>query len=82
MKIEMCFGSSCHVKGSGDILILLREAIKAHHLEDKVTIAGTLCLNHCGEPGANLRIGEEIITGITTDNFDEFFKTKVLDVVK
>jgi NADH:ubiquinone oxidoreductase subunit E len=78
MKIELCLGSSCHVKGAQDILKLLKEAIKAHNLENKVTLAGTLCLGHCGEPGANLKIGEEIITGITKDNFDEFFKNKVI----
>lgn len=82
MTIEVCMGSSCHAKGSSRVLDLLKKAIKDNQLEDKVTLAGTLCLGHCGEPGANLKIGEEVITGITEENFNDFFETRVKNAVK
>ncbi|AEE17441.1 hypothetical protein Trebr_2026 [Treponema brennaborense DSM 12168] len=81
MTIEACMGSSCHAKGAGRILELLKKAIKENGLENKVTLAGTLCLGRCGEPGANLKIGDEVITGITEANFAEFFDTRVKKVV-
>ena len=37
MKIEVCMGSSCHAKGASRVLDLLREAIAANKLEDKIT---------------------------------------------
>lgn len=77
MTIEVCMGSSCHAKGAGRVLDLLRSAIKENNLEDKVTLSGTLCLGQCSEPGANMKIDGEIVTGITEANFTEFFETKI-----
>lgn len=82
MTIEICLGSSCHVKGSKKIFALVEKAIKDNKLEKKVKIAGTLCLGQCGSDGVNVKINDEIVTGLTVENFDEIFKSKVLDVVK
>ena len=82
MTIEICLGSSCHVKGSKKIFALVEKAIKENKLEKKVKIAGTLCLGHCDSDGVNMRIDDEIVLGITEKNFDEMFKTRVLDVIK
>lgn len=77
MTIEVCMGSSCHAKGASRVLDQLRNAIKSNNLEDKVSLAGTLCLGHCGEPGANMKIDGEVVTGITEDNFADFFETRI-----
>lgn len=77
MTIELCFGSSCHVKGSSAIYEMLKEAIKSNGLEKKVKIAGTLCLGHCNSGGANMRIDGEVVTGITRENFDQTFEEKI-----
>lgn len=77
MTIELCFGSSCHVKGSSAVYEMLKEAIKINDLEKKVKIAGTLCLGHCNSGGANMKIDGEIVTGVTKENFDQIFSEKV-----
>ncbi|OJF75616.1 MAG: NADH dehydrogenase [Treponema sp. CETP13] len=77
MKIECCLGSSCHVKSGPQILELLKKTIKEKSLENKIELAGCMCLGHCEEPGANLRIDGEVITGITEENFSDFWKNKV-----
>ncbi len=78
MKIEVCVGSSCHVKGSQDILNLLKKSIKESGVENKVTLAGTTCLGECKSAGVNMRIDGKVVTGITEANFKEFFKNSVL----
>ena len=80
-KIQVCMGSSCHAKGASRVLDLLRNAIKENNLEDKITLAGTLCLGHCAEPGANMKINGEVVTGITEENFAEFFETRIKKIV-
>ncbi len=35
MEISVCIGSSCHLKGSYDIINLLKEQIAKHHLRTK-----------------------------------------------
>ena len=82
MTIAVCMGSSCHVKGAKTIIELLKEKIKANNLEDKVTLAGTICLGQCASGGANMKIDDEIVTGITRENFDKFFAEKVLAKLK
>ena len=79
MTISVCIGSSCHVKRSADIIALLRDAIKNNNLEDKVELKGTTCLGHCASGGANLKVDEEVVEGITKENFNEFFQEKVLN---
>jgi NADH:ubiquinone oxidoreductase subunit E len=82
MKIEVCVGSSCHVKGGQDIVKMLKDAIKANKLENKVELTGTTCLGQCKSEGVNMKIDGAIVTGVTPAGFNDFFKTNVLSKVK
>lgn len=78
MTIAVCLGSSCHVKGSKDIVEMLKVAVRTHGLEKKVKLSGSVCFGMCAADGANVKVDDEIITGITKENFNDFFKEKVL----
>lgn len=78
MTILVCVGSSCHLKGSYDIIELMKDAIKKNNIEDKVTLKATFCLGKCGVAGVSIKVDNEIITGVTTENFDETFAKHVL----
>lgn len=41
MKITVCIGSSCHIKGSRQVVQLLQELIEKNNLGDKVELGGT-----------------------------------------
>ena len=78
MIISVCVGSSCHLKGSYDIIEAFKSAIAANNLVDKITLKATFCLGKCGVAGVTVKIDNEIITGVTTENFDEVFRENVL----
>ena len=78
MVISVCVGSSCHLKGSYDIIEAFKSAIAANNLVDKITLKATFCLGKCGVAGVTVKIDNEIITGVTTENFDEVFRENVL----
>ena len=80
MKISVCVGSSCHLRGSYDIINLMKENIAMHQLEDRVDLAAAFCLGKCTD-GVSVKIGDEIIVGVNRDNFDEIFKKYVLDAL-
>lgn len=82
MIIQICVGSSCHIKGSPEIVELIRKAVSENNLEDEVTLAGSFCTGKCNREGVTIQIDDEIHTGITKENFKEFFQNKVLDVIK
>lgn len=77
LNIYICVGSSCHLKGSPRIVKLFKEAIAEHNLKDKVTLAASFCLGHCAE-GVSVRIGDEIVTNVSCENFDDIFSKYVL----
>ena len=82
MIIQICVGSSCHIKGSPEIVELLQNAVAEHGLDDEVTLAGSFCIGKCNRVGVTVQVDDDIHTGITKENFKEFFKENVLDALK
>ena len=76
MKITVCIGSSCHIKGSRQVVELLQEKIAEHDLKDKVELAGTFCLGRCQE-GVCVLLDDEFHL-LTPKNTEEFFNKEVL----
>lgn len=81
MIIQICVGSSCHIKGSPEIVDLLQKAVSDYHLEDEITLAGSFCIGKCNRVGVTVQVDDNIHTGITKENFKEFFKENVLDII-
>ena len=82
MIIQICVGSSCHIKGSAEIVSLLQEAVAAYELENEVTLSGSFCTGQCNRVGVTVQVDNETYTGITPENFKEFFHDKVLAVLE
>ena len=82
MIIQVCVGSSCHLKGSPEIVELLQQAVEDHHLENEVTLAGSFCIGKCNRIGVTLQVDDEIHVGITKENFKEFFNAHVLTKIE
>ena len=78
MVIQVCVGSSCHLKGSPEIVELLQSAIEEHGLGDQVTLVGSFCIGKCNRVGVTVQVDDEVHTGITRENFREFFKEQVV----
>lgn len=82
MTVLICVGSSCHLKGSYDIIELMKARLIKEGLEDKVDLKGTFCLGKCGIAGVSIQVDEQIITGVTKDNFDDVFNKHILSKVR
>ena len=78
MIIQICVGSSCHLKGSPEIVELFQKAIADKGLEDEVTLAASFCIGKCGREGVTVQIDDEIHVGVTRENFKEFFEENVI----
>ena len=76
MKVTVCIGSSCHVKGSRLVVEYLQKGINEHNLEDKVTLCGTFCLGRCQE-GVCVLV-DDAFHSVTPDTVEEFFNTEIL----
>ena len=78
MIIQICVGSSCHIKGSAEIVELLQAAVAEHHLESEVTLAGSFCIGKCNRIGVTVQVDDEVHTGVTKEDFKDFFQKNVL----
>lgn len=81
MNICVCVGSSCHLKGSYNIIQLMKEHLEKNGLTDKVNLSAAFCFGKC-EHGVSVKVNDEIVTGLTPDNFEQFFAEKVLGGLK
>ena len=80
--VQVCVGSSCHLKGSEAIVELLEKAIAEHHIEDEVVLSGSFCIGKCNRVGVTVQVNDDVHVGITTENFRDFFQKNVLSVIE
>lgn len=78
MNIAVCVGSSCHLRGSYNIIELMKSNLARYNLTDKVNLGAAFCLGKCTE-GVSIRFDDEIVSGVSPENFDAVFKAHVLD---
>ena len=77
--VQVCVGSSCHLKGSQEIVELLEKAVEENHIEDDVVLSGSFCIGKCNRVGVTIQVNDDIHVGVTKENFREFFKKHILD---
>ena len=77
VTVTVCVGSSCHIKGSRQIIVRFNEMLKEHGLEDKIELQGSFCMERCGE-GLNWQIDEEPVTSASVEEAIRPFTEKVL----
>ena len=80
--VQVCVGSSCHLKGSHEIVEMMQSALKEHGVEDEVILSGSFCIGKCNRVGVTIQVGDEVHVGITRENFQDFFRKNVLDALK
>ena len=80
--VQVCVGSSCHLKGSPEIVELLQNAVEEYHLEDDVVLTGSFCIGKCNRVGVTVQVDDEVHVGITRENFRDFFHKNILDVIE
>ena len=76
MKIIICIGSSCHLKGSRQIVEELQYLVAENRLQDKVELAGTFCMGNCMN-GVSVKIGEDPFS-VKPETAKSFFEEEVL----
>lgn len=75
MKVTVCIGSSCHIKGSRQVVEQLQQLIDKNNLGDKVEMGGTFCLGKC-QQGVCVTVDDEFHS-VTPENVTDFFKNEI-----
>lgn len=76
MKIKICIGTSCYLKGAYNVLQYFQHQIEKRGLHDKIEITGAFCMGNC-QNGVSVKINDELF-GVTPDSAAKFFEEKIL----
>ena len=76
LKITVCIGSSCHIKGSRQVVEQLQYLIAENNLGDKVELGGTFCLGNC-QQGVCVTVDEEFHS-VSPETVGDFFANEIL----
>lgn len=79
MKITVCIGSSCHLKGSRQVVEKLQALISENNLGDKIELAGTFCMGNC-QNGVCVTVDGDFYS-VTPNNVNDFFGKNVITKV-
>ena len=76
MKVTVCIGSSCHLKGSRQIVEELQYLIAKNNLQDKDDLGGTVCMGRCQE-GVCVTVDGKFHS-LSPETTKQFFETEIL----
>ena len=76
LKITVCIGSSCHIKGSRQVVEQLQTLIAENNVADKVDLGGTFCMGQC-QKGVCVTV-DDTFYSVTPETTKEFFENEVL----
>ena len=81
VTLKICVGSSCHLKGSYDIIEKFQALKEQHQLGDEFSIEASFCMGNCVN-GVCIRINDELCGGVHPSNVNEIFEEKILPLLE
>ncbi len=80
--VQICVGSSCHLKGSEEVVEIFQKYVADNKLDEEIILTGTFCAGKCNRSGVTVIVNDEPYTGITVYNFNDFWVNTVLPAVE
>lgn len=80
--VQICVGSSCHLKGAPEIVELIEKYVAENKLEDEIVLSGSFCAGKCNRVGVTISVNDDIYSGITKESFKEFWDNKIMTAIK
>ena len=75
-KVVVCIGSSCHLKGSRQVVEELQKLIDQNNLKEEVELAGTFCMGNC-QKGVSVKLNDQSFS-VSPQTVKEFFENEIL----
>ncbi len=79
MKVVVCIGSSCHLKGSHQVVSCIKKLIEKYDLDDRIELSGTFCMGNCQNDVCVSVDGE--IFSVIPEETTKFFENNILKKV-
>lgn len=82
VTLSVCIGSSCHLKGSYNVIQTFQQLIEEHKLgEDVLEFKASFCMKQCQNPGVGVTLGEAVYS-VRPEDARSFFADTVLPLMQ
>lgn len=81
VDLVVCVGSSCHMKGSYQVIKTFTDLVKVNELENDVTIKASFCMGRCLN-GISVMVGDTPIQNVGFANADTVFYEQVMPAIE
>ena len=75
-ELNVCIGSSCHLKGSYNVIQAFQKLIEDHGLHEKIEMKAQFCMKQC-QKGVSVSLGDEIHS-VSSETARVFFLNTVV----
>ena len=81
IKITVCLGSTCHIKGSRQVVEHFQYLIEKYNLDDKIELGGAFCMmkKRCQE-GVCVKVNDKFYS-VTPENMNDFFEKEIFPLI-
>lgn len=80
VELSVCIGSSCHLKGSYNIIMVFQQMIEENALHKKIDLKATFCLRQCSNSGVAVTVNGEK-HNVVPEDARKFFMESILPLV-
>lgn len=77
MIVTVCIGSSCHLKGSREIIEKLQYLLQEKGLEKVVELKGSFCMGECVN-GVCVKVNDTLFS-LCPEKVEQFFEEEILN---
>jgi len=81
VEVKVCVGSSCHMKGSYQVLKTFQELIAKNDLKDEVALKASFCMGRCLE-GISVMVDDTPVQNVGFQNAQDVFYKEIYPKVK
>lgn len=78
MEVKVCVGSSCHMKGSYQVIKTFDELIKRNGFENIVKLKASFCLGGC-LTGIATMVDDKPVNNVGFSNAEEIFYSEIYE---
>ena len=79
MKLRICIGTSCYLKGAYNVLQLFQHEIERRGLHEKIEISGAFYMGNC-ENGVSVSIDGKSY-GVAPEEAAKFFEETIMPTI-
>lgn len=76
MKVTICIGSACHLKGSREIIQKLQGLVAKNGLGDRIDLNGAFCSGNCVN-GVCVTVDGTLFS-VSPETTEEFFQKEII----